>query len=247
MYACLNVRLYKPDYSGKSDDVARYMRISLFLRVLGFIISLIWAVITWFLLLWKTNSDGSPNVAQFFTNWIWTVNLIFYTLDIISYLDSDGSIFFNIISMIFPILHGTNWVVFLVVFLILDENPNLILQEGANHPLGLVFIGDRFYHVLPLVVMLLYMVFRRYMIGQVVHFWLAQLPKSYNIFWMVWVLLSPFLLILVYFGLYNAIQIYSLTVSIWLLALFIIIVVLVANGIFIFLFKDGSSSIVIKS
>jgi hypothetical protein len=135
---------------------SKYVRIGITSRVFAFLVSLGWTTILWYLIITKSMSDGSEVTIQFFTNWTWVINLLFYTGDLTSYLDRSGVIYFYLTTAVFPILHASNWLVFSLVFIILENNPDVMLREARHFPIGLVFVGERIYHVLPTVVMLLY-------------------------------------------------------------------------------------------
>lgn len=103
-------------------------------------------------------NDGS--FTQFFTNWMWVFNFVFYTFDVISYFDPTGYINFYLIYGVWPPFFGNVAQVFFIVMMILYEHPQLITDEADEFGWGIVILVERIVHVMPFVVQLFWIAMR---------------------------------------------------------------------------------------
>ena len=67
-----------------------------------------------------------------------------------------------IIKWFYWLLNGTNWLVFWLVWIVYNDNPDLLedIGEDGDISLGAVYIFDRVFHVLPSFISLLYLYIR---------------------------------------------------------------------------------------
>lgn len=138
-------------------------------RVFRFFIFLIWAILTWIVFISKVESNGFADFLEHLTNWAWIFHVIYFTFDIISYFDTSGALAYYLHSQALWFVNGVSWLVFWLVFFVLGDNPDLLLEmskrEGGKYELGAVFIGDRMFHVVPAIILVAYFILRRNEIG----------------------------------------------------------------------------------
>ena len=138
-------------------------------RFFRFVIFFFWAVLVWFVFIDKLSGNGLADYIEHLTNWAWTFHAFYFFFDIISYFDKSGSLAYYLHSQLLWILNGISWLVFWLVFFVLGDNPDLLLdisiRGGGKYDLGKVFIGDRMFHVVPAIILLVYFILRRNEIG----------------------------------------------------------------------------------
>ena len=94
--------------------------------------------------------DGLYEYAIHFTNWSWTIQFSFYTLDLVSY--SDSSFRFKSCSLLlyFFVAWGTAWLVYFLVYLLIGLNPAIFENNIDDYGTSVVLLADRVFHNLPI-------------------------------------------------------------------------------------------------
>lgn len=212
-------------------------------RILAFLIFLVWDIILWSVAVIKIFNDGIVRFLSHFTNWAWLLQIILFTLDLISRFERKKKLAFIIALVIYWIVNAVTWMVFWLVWIALDNNPGLIEGETKEHggkfnP-GFVFNMHSLFHVIPSIIMLLYTVFRRYELRWAIS-WITDM--QYATEWasaIVGVLITfvnPAIISSVYVLTTNIVQVYQLTVHTWLPLLVGFGVIIVHNVIVFVMF-----------
>lgn len=212
-------------------------------RILAFLIFLVWTILLWAVAVIKINSDGIVRFLSHFTNWAWIVQIILFTMDLISRFEKKKKLSFFIVLVVYWIVNAITWMVFWLVWIALDSNPGLLENETKEHGgkfnTGFVFNMHALFHVIPSIMMLLYTVFRRYELRFAVAF---ATDTRYVDRWVCGVLstlitfIDPILISAVYVFTTNIVQVYQLKVGLWVPLLVALGVLLVHNVVAFIIF-----------
>lgn len=137
----------------------------------------IWSMALWMTAIYKLRNDGLL-FFHYFTNWNWTIQIIFFTLEF-------GAIFSGIkklriinLSFVFWIVNGTTWLVFWLVFFMIRDNQQFLLKmttlEGGPYEFWVVLYGHVLFHILISIVMLIFIIFQKKYIDDSVTITLLQ-------------------------------------------------------------------------
>ena len=128
-------------------------------------LDLIWIIILWIGIIAKVVEDSGADFLKHYTNWGWVFNAFYYTLDLIFLLMATRWLEFTLLYIFFWQLTFQIWMIFVLVFPMLLSNPGTITdnfkQNGGQFDPGVVFVGDRIFHVVPVVVWFLYFYWRQ--------------------------------------------------------------------------------------
>jgi hypothetical protein len=210
--------------------------------LLSFILFSGWTTVLWILLIGKMvlGDDGVQDYFRHFTNWSWTLSALYFLIDVIAYVLPRRwrlRVRYFLITYCFWWVSGTAWLVFWIVFVILNDNPLLLtnISDSGGFSLGLVYCMDRIFHVLPPLVLWLYALFRRtYFYAALFHRYrqVQRWPVSGKIAWIMYVFgstIAPLPLLFVYWFVFDIGQVYGLHAPIALLASLGAGVLLVSN------------------
>lgn len=179
-------------------------------------------VVVWFGILaaaaiYKLATSPLYDYVCHLTNWAWTAQLVFYSLDLLSYVDRTGKFSFAIVSQLFWLMNGLDWMVFTLMFAVLDNNPMLFVQiaEQGDIPLGIVMNGDRLFHIVPSLINFAYLLLNRKVISRCVEIFVGkQAPLASKIYYSVYAtFFSPMLPPLIYLCMFNPQLVYGITTS----------------------------------
>lgn len=182
-----------------------------------------WAGVLVTSLVWRLAVDEFEDYASHLTNWAWTVAALFYTIDALSHFEPTGRLALINILVFFWMTFGLSWVVFWLMFLVLKENPDILLEAsdraGGDLPLGTVFDGDRLLHVLPALINVLYVIVARSMVLESVNQMAGPSapPVIRALYWLYAPLFSPCAPVLIYLATFSPQVIYGITSSNWVL------------------------------
>lgn len=177
--------------------------------------SILNATLLWSLIAYKIYNDGALAFYHFFTNWMLTVNALFFTGDIISYLDPTGRLQrFWLLAYLWPYF-GNVSAVFVLVFPLLGLNPNIMIETASQVGWSTTFIGERIVHVLPFFDALMWFVLRCEDIVDVLSTfkWDTTRNKCYFLLYLLVTVLCCNLIILCYCVSYDYEKIYGVQVS----------------------------------
>lgn len=134
-------------------------------RKFSFFLFTSFTILLWVVMIGKIAGNGVGDYLKHLTNWGWTVNALYYLVDFCGWFDRSGNTRHFLIGHFFWTLNAITWIIFWLVFFVLGDNPELLIKistmGGGEYDLGAVFIGDRVFHVIPGIFVLLYMLLRR--------------------------------------------------------------------------------------
>ncbi len=202
-----------------------------------------WLVILFGVTIYKFIWTDQIDILRHYTSWNWIFNTIFFILErVASFLDwYNGSISYMSIvySYVLWVIQGSNWIVFWLVWVILYQNPNILLEqtidEGGKYTLGQVIIGDRLLHVLPVIIFLIYFILRLPEIIKIISWWKRNQKLYFLLFSNS---LTTLLLVGSYRLLFDARDVYGITLSPGFSFLIIISTILVFVDLNILIFAN---------
>lgn len=131
-------------------------------RKVSFIVTLIWTILLWIMVIWKYIDNGVADSLSYFTNVALNIQAVYYTLDLLSYYgDPDKRELEMWLLMIFwaPVFAQAFDVFIMVLFVYLD-NANIFTEnlkcDGGKYDTGVVLLVERAVHVFPLFVGMIY-------------------------------------------------------------------------------------------
>lgn len=159
---------------------------------------------------------GEDSLEQFFsylTNWNWTLNTFMFFLDFVSIFVFRSTIRYGIALGIFWLVNGVSALVFVLDFVLIYYNPNLLIEVSIEngYSLGFVLVMDRLFHVFPLFFTLLYLALRRRSFQLV----FVRMTSSNYLVWYSYAFLSitaPLLLLMIYSVAFNIESVYKLDI-----------------------------------
>lgn len=204
------------------------------------------AEVLWTLFLWAgaiatIYVDGFDVYAHYFTNWMWTINLIYYTVDLLTFVDMSGRVQFKWIAIMWWPLWGNVSQVFFLVFIMFCDNPDIIGQPAKEYGLCPVLLVDRFKHVLPFVFGWMYMIFRhkdfRIILINIAGFgwrWLTAL--------VLFNFASAHLILFGYWSNFDFYRVYGLSLSLWIGVLLVELIYILSIVIVVLWFSPALNS-----
>ena len=224
-----------------------------FKRALLLIFIIVWLLALYSAAILKITSDGFHSYFMHFTNWNWTIHIIFFSSEL--YALFTGHEWHRIINLIvfFWIVNGTSWLVFWLVFLMIRDNPDAILglikEKGGPYEAWVVLDGHALSHVLIIVTLLVYsMLVWRHLIDGVI-FMVGRKIRS-RAFALASMMLYPLLIIGLYITFFDFQTIYGLSTHLAWIMLLAVAVVLIFNVLPVFLimmrYKRTKTSLFLK-
>jgi hypothetical protein len=137
-----------------------------------FVVNVLWVFVLWMIFGAKIPTDGAWLYFHYFTNWMWTINTVFYTVDLITYLDYTGTLQFYWLYVAWWPFFGNVCQVFWLVIPLLWLNPRIVVETADQIGWSATLVGERLVHVLPLVRAWFYLWCRsRDIIDVLRHYW----------------------------------------------------------------------------
>lgn len=137
-----------------------------------FVVNVVWVFLLWLVFGSKVPSDGPWLYFHYFTNWMWTSNTIYYTVDLLTYLDYSGTLQFYWLYVAWWPFFGNVCQVFWLVIPLLWMNPRIVVETAEEIGWSATLVGERLVHVLPLVRAWFYLWCRsRDIIDVLRHYW----------------------------------------------------------------------------
>ena len=178
-------------------------------------IELFWLVILWAGVVVTLYLDGFDQYSHYFTNWMWTINAAFFTLDVLSFLDATGKVQFVWVASAFWPVYANVSQVFWLVFIMICDNDDVIGIPINDYGVCPVLLADRIKHILPFVVNNFYIILRHRDITKVL-----QTVGFYGWkFLVVYIILQVIFAHFVLFGYWSNFDFYSvygLSINVWI-------------------------------
>lgn len=125
-------------------------------RWFRFCITMSWCFVLWLGTGVRIMIDDG-HYFMYFTNWIWTFNLVFYSFDFIGFLDFTNQVHFYLIYGVLWMFFGQVSVVFWEVNFILYEAPQLMTDQAEKYGYGTVIVAEKLVHTFPYIVILVWL------------------------------------------------------------------------------------------
>ena len=121
------------------------------LRIAALVLQCVWVAVLWAIFIAKVNVEGIVEFSRYLTNWTWMLNTLFWSVDLFAGYALPRSVFVYWSSFGIWVVSGVNWIVFWMLFYLLDSNPGQITDNVVvfGISLGLVMNGDRLFHIVP--------------------------------------------------------------------------------------------------
>ncbi len=205
----------------------------------SYTLTVLWGSFLWAVFIYKLSSADRYDIVKHYTTWSWVMAMVFFTLDFVSLFAHSVPFKRTVYAFFFWFAWANAWVVFWIVFVILEENPEILtnnaVENGGQYSLGQVFLGERTLHVLPVLVLTLWLLLRLPELSRgtahYAHYHKHSEPIEYHryrrrLWYIVYVTLVPLVTIGIYALIFNPETTYGITLHpIWLF--FIIVAVLV--------------------
>lgn len=131
-----------------------------------FVLVLLWTVLLWGVIISKSISDNISGVISYFTNISIIIQAVYYTADLLTYFADPTRRtleFYLLYIFFFPMLAQT-FAVFVMVMMVFLDNATIITENlesaGGAYSDGVVLVVERLYHVIPLIVAMVYGILR---------------------------------------------------------------------------------------
>lgn len=144
-------------------------------------------LLTWTLILWTTTvykmwTDG-VDFFHFFTNWNWSLQTIFFTMELCAFLVGAETLRIFNFTFVFWIINGTTWLVFWLVFYMVKDNAIFFLLlsnlDGGKYEFSVVLNGHALFHVLISISILVFVVLQKEHIDDSVSLFIDWKHKRY--------------------------------------------------------------------
>lgn len=248
-------------YSEKEHPVTREVKV-LYYNTFYTLFLLTWTTVLWVTLLYKLTGDGWV-FFTYFTNWNWTLQTLFFTMELLSYLTMAKYVRIFTISFVFWLINGTTWLVFWLVMFMIKDNANFFLEmstiDGGKYPFAVVLEGHALFHVLISVSVLVFVILQKKHVDDSVSLFVdweqnwkevsEELPPQPelmghpehlflnwtvgSIFFILYVLLAPLIILGIYIAAFDIRTVYGITTPLWQLILSAIAIVIVFNGAYV--------------
>lgn len=120
-----------------------------------FFLLLIWLGVLLYVAIDKIITSGLEDYFNYFTNWSWSIQIIFYYLLGVAVL-LEGALFkFCCEYLLLPVT-GITLLIYVVVMVLVLINPNFILEHIGEYSAGMVFFGNALFHYVPPFILVLF-------------------------------------------------------------------------------------------
>lgn len=171
--------------------------------------------------------------VKHFTNWAWTLEMIFFFLLVTGWIGSD--LLFEIMCKYFLLpLWGLSWIVFVLVLALVLRDGNFVLRYLVKHKSGWVFFGNAFYHYIPPILFSIIFVGMSVEIHAVFNKWTKDFVWTkieYVLMFIYLTYLAPLFVMCLYAIIFDYKKIYDTTMPLYLGLIICLIVLTIFNGL----------------
>jgi len=185
----------------------------------------------------KIYVDGFSDYAQYFTNWAWSLYGIYYGFILCGHLFS-WSLLRTTLLIFTMAVNGICWSVLSVVFVIIYNNPDIILSMmtgmGGNNPAGLVLVLNCAYHPIAVILFLSFAILHTHEITSVFRDFKHYMDSIHivkSIFYSVCIIYSPILVMGLYMMNYDPHKVYGYSVLGTHTVMIVIVICTLVNGV----------------
>lgn len=130
-------------------------------KLASFFLSFLCALALVAFAVFKTAVYSFDDYIMYYTNWVWTINALFYVADVAGFYDPSGFVHDNLAYWVVWVVFANNVQVFFLVLVVIVNDPWLISVEFEEHDLGTVWLAERVFHVFPLLANIIWMFMRQ--------------------------------------------------------------------------------------
>lgn len=192
----------------RMDSIAKWCALGL---------EVLWVLILWGVWVAKMVGDGPGPYSHYFTNWMWTINTIYFTVDLLGYADWTGTVHFYWLYTAWWPFFGNVSAVFWLVIILLGLDPKIVIEAAEQYGWGATLVGERLVHVIPYFVAIVYGFLRYEDITDVLaRFWLRTVRDRciFAAYVLLMVLLSN-MIILGYCANFDFQRVYGVHIPFW--------------------------------
>ncbi len=135
-------------------------------RGISFLCTLVWTVLLWGIVIYKSIDNGIAPMLTYFTNVSIIIQAIYYTMDMVSYFTDPRrrTLEMWLLFSFWPAVFAQAFDVFVMVIIVYLDNAEIFTEnlkcDGGKYDTGVVLFVDRIVHVFPLFVGMLYYALR---------------------------------------------------------------------------------------
>jgi len=206
-------------------------------------LSLLWSITLVTFLIGKIVIEGLESFVTHYTNWNWTISATYFVSDVFSYIEDPKRPYylFTLIATWYWTMFGSAWLVFWLVFIMFQENPDaltsLSTDEGGKFGMGFLLNMNALFHYMPAIIATLYTFLRRKDIRRNVVAFLVDTSIALRVFYILPNMFGPLLFIGAYNILMNIVVIYGITLDPVFLFLIVILIDIFFIGVTMMLFR----------
>lgn len=190
-------------------------------------------IIMWYIILLTVTYDkimrsGLFSYFQYFTNWSWSIQTIFYFFLMSGILFNNELFEFMIISCLLPVW-GVIWTIYVIVLVLILEDASFILNNIGIYKAGIVFFGNALFHYIPPIILAIVIFILKKNIRQIFQ---RYKPKNsiYLVFYTIIQIYSPILIMGLYSLIFDYTLVYNSNLKIWKGIIISILTQTVFNG-----------------
>lgn len=132
-----------------------------FAKNVSFFVSGFYFLSLLFFFIGKVASNSFDGYIMYFTNWTWTLNILFAMVDVLGFFDPSGEIHSFIAMFGCWIVFANNLQVFFLVIIVICNDPWILSSELENYSLNVIWIAERVFHVYPTLENILWLFLRQ--------------------------------------------------------------------------------------
>jgi hypothetical protein len=208
---------------------------------------LLWAIVMLVALFGKWAMDSTLSVWEHYTNISWFWQAITYLLIFLAQIiaigmeecpcdrkaaDPEGfaraTYFLDgvLIGLFWP-AYSTAWIVYVVVFIIIGRNPELLTHlfkdYGGDLGAGTVIVGNEVYHSFPVILNTFIALLMLPDLMRSIYVVRYRIPKPYRVFLVLWgIYLGPIFGLVIYSGVVDYQKVYATNTPMWFLVLIVL-------------------------
>lgn len=161
----------------------------------------------------KVRMAGLDDVLEHFTNWSLAFQIFFYSLTLILLISED--LFQKALLCFFFPLHGVVWIVFILINIVLNINPDVLEQYFKKFSIGFVLSANEFLHSVPIMVILMFAFYHRCSLTAVLRYYyqVVATDGEQRFWFVIYQSFAPLILLGLYDSVYNPNDVYEVSKS----------------------------------
>ena len=146
-----------PPRNTESDDyhVVQWLSVSRSVYYM-LLLTLVYVIMLWAVLLLKISVNSLRDFDMFFTNWSWTLQSIFYSVDAMCFLDESRYCHYLLLLVAWWPIMITVVAVFILVNVVIFTDDTLFVVAVKQYGVADMILGHTLVHIIPLIVVIMY-------------------------------------------------------------------------------------------